>query len=47
MIRVATLEDAGELLEVCNNHELRVDPDFEAMPLSEIVEFLNGYEASA
>jgi GNAT superfamily N-acetyltransferase len=47
MIRVATLDDAGELLEVCNNHELRVDPDFEAMPLSEIVEFLNGYEEPA
>jgi GNAT superfamily N-acetyltransferase len=47
MIRVATLDDAGELLEVCNNHELRVDPDFEAMPLSEIHEFLNGYEEPA
>jgi hypothetical protein len=47
MIRVATLDDAGELLEVCNNHELRVDPDFEAMPLSEITEFLNGYEEPA
>jgi ribosomal protein S18 acetylase RimI-like enzyme len=47
MIRVATLDDAGELLEVCNNHELRVDPDFEAMPLSEIIEFLNGYEEPA
>ncbi len=47
MIRVATLEDAQELLDVCNGHELRVDPDFEAMPLSEIVEFLNGYEEPA
>ena len=47
MIRVATLDDAGELLDVCNSHELRVDPDFEAMPLSEIEEFLNGYEEPA
>ena len=47
MIRVATLDDAGELLEVCNNHELRIDPDFEPMPLSEITEFLNGYEEPA
>ena len=44
MIRVATLDDAQELLSVCNNHELRVDPDFELIPLSEITEFLNGYE---
>jgi GNAT superfamily N-acetyltransferase len=47
MIRVATLDDAQELLAVCNSHELRVDPDFEAMPLSEIVEFLKGYEEPA
>lgn len=47
MIRVATLDDAGELLDICNSHELRVDPDFEAMPLSEIEEFLNGYEEPA
>lgn len=47
MIRVATLDDAGELLQVCNNHELRVDADFEVMPLSEITEFLNGYEEPA
>lgn len=44
MIRVATLDDAGELLQVCNNHELRVDPDFEAMPLSDIKDFIKGYE---
>ena len=47
MIRVATLDDAPELLAVCNQHELRVDPEFEEMPLSEIVEFLNGYEEPA
>lgn len=47
MIRVATQADAQELLSVCNSHELRVDPEFEAMPLSEIVEFLNGYEEPA
>jgi GNAT superfamily N-acetyltransferase len=47
MIRVATLDDAQELLSVCNQHELRVDPEFEEMPLSEIVEFLNGYEEPA
>jgi GNAT superfamily N-acetyltransferase len=47
MIRVATPDDAQELLSVCNNHELRVDPDFELMPLSEITEFLNGYEEPA
>ena len=47
MIRVATLDDAHELLAVCNQHELRVDPEFEEMPLSEIVEFLNGYEEPA
>lgn len=47
MIRVATHEDAPALLEVCNGHELRVDPDFEAMPMSEITEFLNGYDEPA
>ena len=47
MIRAATLDDAQALLSVCNNHELRVDPDFEEMPLSEITEFLNGYEEPA
>lgn len=47
MIRVATQADDQELLSVCNSHELRVDPEFEAMPLSEIVEFLNGYEEPA
>jgi len=47
MIRVATQKDAQELLSVCNSHELRIDPDFEEMPLSEITEFLNGYEEPA
>jgi GNAT superfamily N-acetyltransferase len=47
MIRVATQKDAQELLAVCNSHELRIDPDFEEMPLSEITEFLNGYEEPA
>lgn len=47
MIRVATQIDAQEILSVCNQHELRVDPEFEEMPLSEIVEFLNGYEEPA
>lgn len=47
MIRVATQIDALEILSVCNQHELRVDPEFEEMPLSEIVEFLNGYEEPA
>ncbi|MEY4558136.1 MAG: hypothetical protein RL024_294 [Actinomycetota bacterium] len=47
MIRVATQKDAQELLSVCNSHELRIDPGFEEMPLSEITEFLNGYEEPA
>ena len=47
MIRLATEADAEELLAVCNSHELRVDPDFEEMPLSEIHEFLKGYEEPA
>lgn len=47
MIRLATDADAKELLAVCNSHELRVDPDFEEMPLSEIHEFLKGYEEPA
>lgn len=47
MIRFAGPQDAAELLDVCNRHELRVDPDFEAMPLSEIEEFLRGYEEPA
>lgn len=47
MIRWATEADAEELLGVCNGHELRVDPDFEVMPLSEIHEFLKGYEEPA
>jgi ribosomal protein S18 acetylase RimI-like enzyme len=47
MIRVATEHDAQELLELCNSHELRVDPDFEPMPLSEITTFLKGYEEPA
>jgi ribosomal protein S18 acetylase RimI-like enzyme len=47
MIRVATKADASELLDLCNAHETRVDPDFEAMPLSEILEFLQGYEEPA
>ncbi len=47
MIRLATEADAKELLGVCNGHELRVDPEFEEMPLSEIHEFLKGYEEPA
>lgn len=47
MIRLATEADAKEILGVCNGHELRVDPEFEEMPLSEIHEFLKGYEEPA
>ena len=43
MIRKATLEDAKTLWELANQHELRVDPDFEAYPLSEIEEQITGY----
>lgn len=42
MIRPATLEDAAAILDVANQHELRVDPDFEVYPLSEIEERIRG-----
>lgn len=43
MIRKATLDDATTLWELANQHELRVDPSFEAYPLSEIEEQITGY----
>lgn len=42
MIRKATLDDAPALLALTNQHELRVDPDFEIYPLSEIEEQITG-----
>jgi ribosomal protein S18 acetylase RimI-like enzyme len=42
LIRPATLKDAPELLVLANQHELRVDPDFEIYPLSEIEEQITG-----
>lgn len=42
MIRKATLQDAEVLWALANQHELRVDPSFEAYPLSEIEEQITG-----
>jgi ribosomal protein S18 acetylase RimI-like enzyme len=42
MIRQASLADAQELLALCNEHEKRVYPDFEPLPLSEIEEAIRG-----
>lgn len=42
LIRTATLKDAPELLALANQHELRVDPNFEVFPLSEIEEQITG-----
>lgn len=47
MIRLATQADAQELLQLCNQHEQRVDPDYEPLPLSDIEEAIRGpYEPS-
>ncbi len=43
MIRPASLADAEAILAVANQHELRVDPDFEPYPLSEIEEQIQGF----
>jgi ribosomal protein S18 acetylase RimI-like enzyme len=43
LIRPATSADAQAILAVANQHELSVDPDFEAYPLSEIEEQIQGF----
>jgi GNAT superfamily N-acetyltransferase len=43
LIRAATLADAPAILAVANQHELRIDPDFEAYPLSEFEQQIKGH----
>ncbi len=43
MIRQLTLDDAEATLRVANNHELRIDPEFEVYPLSEMPQWFQGY----
>jgi GNAT superfamily N-acetyltransferase len=43
LIRAATLADASEILAVANQHELRIDPEFEVYPLSEFEQQIQGY----
>lgn len=43
MIRPATVADAPAVLAVANQHELRIDPDFETYPLSDIEQQIRGY----
>lgn len=43
MIRFATPADTEEIWRLTNQHELRVQPDFEAYPLSEIADLLIGH----
>ncbi len=43
MIRTLTLDDAEATLKVANTHELRVDPEFELYPLSEMPQWFQGF----
>ncbi len=43
MIRLLTLADAEATLRVANTHELRVDPEFEVYPLSEMPQWFQGF----
>lgn len=43
MIRPATDLDAEAILAIANQHELKVDPEFEPYPLSEIQEQIKGF----
>jgi ribosomal protein S18 acetylase RimI-like enzyme len=47
LIRSASLADALEILAVANQHELRIDPDFEPYPLSEFEQQILGYSEPA
>jgi ribosomal protein S18 acetylase RimI-like enzyme len=42
LIRPATIADASAILALANQHELRVDPEFEQYPLSEIEDQIRG-----
>ena len=43
LIRPLTLSDAEATLRVANTHELRVDPEFEVYPLSEMPQWFQGF----